>query len=245
MCNAAVARASNPVEVKEMTDSQSVMKYGHFSLRTLSPNMSRFADLPRYERKKAQTRERIYRAAMRLFAERGLAETTVDEIVAVADVAKGTFFNYFRSKEQVFAVFIEIQLSRVAEAVEEARKGESPIPTVLRRTFQRLAEEAGSKPHLARALVASIVGNDVARETVAAGMVEGRRLLSEILRLGQERGQVRRDRSVRAMSLAFQQAFFGTLVLWAIRPQAKLAKLLDATFDDYWTCIAARKGRPS
>ncbi len=226
-----------------MTDSQSIMSDGHSRARTLSDTTSELGKLPRYERKKALTRERIYRAALKLFAERGLGATTVDDIVAAADVAKGTFFNYFGTKEQVFSLFIEIQLAKVTKAVEEARKGRGGIHDVLHGAFQSLGEEVGSSPNLARALVSAILGNDVARETVAAGMAEGRRLLAEILAVGQKLGQVRGDRKADRMSLAFQQALFGAVVLWAISPQAKLATYLDASFQDYWTCIAPRKGR--
>ncbi len=179
---------------------------------------------------------------MKLFADRGLAANTVDQTVGAADVAKGTFFNYFRSKEEVFSLLIQIQLGRVAGAAEEARKGSQAIRDVLQRAFRDLGVEVGSSPHLARALISAMVGNEVARETVAAGMAEGRRWLSKILRLGQKRGQVRNERNSQGMSLAFQQALFGTLVLWAIRPQTKLTNLLDTSFEDYWACIEARKG---
>jgi hypothetical protein len=43
------------------------------------------------------------------------------------------------------------------------------------------------------------------------------------------------------MSMALQQAVFGTLVIWAIRPQVKLTKTLDTTFRDYWAGIAVRQ----
>ena len=225
-----------------MTDSQSTISYGHSPQVASLARPSEINQLPRYERKKAQTRERIYRAALKLFSERGLAATTVDQIVAVADVAKGTFFNYFRSKEEIFAFFIEIQLSKVAEAVEEAQKGKRNIRDVLHKAFERLGGEVGGSSNLARALVASVLGNEAACETVETGMADGRQLLGEILHLGQERGQVRGDRSVQAMSLAFQQALFGAVVLWGIHPQPKLATVLNAVFKDYWACIAAPKG---
>jgi AcrR family transcriptional regulator len=224
-----------------MTDSQPIMTYGQKVGIGSEAGASRVGELPRYERKKIQTRERIYRTALKLFAERGLAATTVDQITEVADVAKGTFFNYFRSKEQVFAYFIELQLAKVNEALEEVRKGR-PVRTVLRRAFRRLGGEVGTSPNLARALVAAVLGNEIARETVANGMAQGRQLLAHILTIAQAQGQVRGDRRAAAMSLAFQQAVFGALVVWAIRPRAKLATLLDAIFEDYWTCIGRRPG---
>jgi len=48
-----------------------------------------------------KTRERLVSAAMELFAKKGFDKTTVDEIVARAGVAKGTFYLYFKTKEEL------------------------------------------------------------------------------------------------------------------------------------------------
>src|ERR1700728_5211621 len=48
-------------------------------------------------------REELMDAAERLFLARGIAATSVDAIVAGADVAKGTFYLHFQSKEQLLA----------------------------------------------------------------------------------------------------------------------------------------------
>src|SRR3970282_1556780 len=64
-------------------------------------------ELTRRARKKEETKERIFQAALELFRQRGVAATTVEEICDRADVAKGTFFNYFPRKEAVFAFLTE------------------------------------------------------------------------------------------------------------------------------------------
>ena len=53
----------------------------------------------RWDRRREQTHRRLLSAAERLFRGQGFDATTVEEIADAADVAKGTFFNYFSSKE--------------------------------------------------------------------------------------------------------------------------------------------------
>ena len=69
----------------------------------------------RRERKKEETRRRIFDAAISLFRERGFETTTVDDITEKADVARGTFFNYFPRKEALLAYLSEERLSMAEE----------------------------------------------------------------------------------------------------------------------------------
>ncbi len=78
--------------------------------RPLCPHLSH----GRRERRSAETRERLFRAASDLFAKKGFSETTVEDITEAADVGKGTFFNYFPSKDHILLAFGEMQLAKLA-----------------------------------------------------------------------------------------------------------------------------------
>ena len=80
------------------------------------------------------------------FSERGFPHVTVEDITEAADVGKGTFFNYFESKDYVLSVMAEIQLGKVREALELGESGKQPIRAVFRHLMGRVAEEPGRSP---------------------------------------------------------------------------------------------------
>ena len=65
------------------------------------------AQTNRRERKKEETKSRILKAAFELFVQNGFEATTIDQIADLADIGKGTFYNYFSSKEAALDGFIE------------------------------------------------------------------------------------------------------------------------------------------
>lgn len=80
----------------------------------------------RRERKKQETRAALEQAALRLFAEKGYEQTTVEEIAEAADVAVRTFFRYFSSKQHVLFGDTVVGLLRRMRAELYARPRQEP-----------------------------------------------------------------------------------------------------------------------
>jgi len=80
------------------------------------------------ERKKAATRLAIHEAGLRLFAERGFAGTTVDDIAAAAGVSRATVFSYFPTKEEIVFGDAAMAVDRLAARLREG--DESTVATV-------------------------------------------------------------------------------------------------------------------
>lgn len=69
-------------------------------------------------------RDEILQAARAAFAERGYRETTLDDIAARAQVAKGTLYLYFDSKEAIFWQLLEAHIRGIYDrSVEAAGQG--------------------------------------------------------------------------------------------------------------------------
>ncbi|MDP9862610.1 MULTISPECIES: TetR/AcrR family transcriptional regulator [Streptosporangium] len=80
--------------------------------------------------RRAETRLRLFTAAVEVIAEQGYTAATVDAIAERAGVAKGTVFYNFGSKEALFAALLEHGIQRLADALGEADTGQAALDTL-------------------------------------------------------------------------------------------------------------------
>ena len=96
-------------------------------------------------RAKAANRQAILEAARRVFARIGYEATTVRDIIRETELAAGTFYNYFKSKEEVFEALADESTRRFRPVLrhvrEQATDFVSFIEGAYRAYFQFLADE--------------------------------------------------------------------------------------------------------
>ena len=161
----------------------------------------------RVERKKEVTRRKIVSAALALFKQHGFDAVTMEQIAAQADIARGTLYNYFPVKEAILSEFM-------AQAFRQ-RNPERLL---------RLRQLPGTRDRLTLVLSELIAGIQSEKEIFerylvyqVRNMVSLRRdarvpsgfdqLPVEIIRLGQEGGELRRDMPFDLLVALFEFAF--------------------------------------
>jgi len=110
-----------------------------------SSKIPKDSSLSRREIRRDKRRTRIRDAAFELFERQGFEATTIDQIAALADVGKGTFFNYFPTKQNVLTDYYTRLSAEFINNAENIKTGNAQkrfaklfhsIETTLRREGQ-------------------------------------------------------------------------------------------------------------
>ena len=124
------------------------MKPGKQAKSKISKPKSSVAVTGLRARKRQQTRERLTRAAMALFLERGFEATTLDDIAAAADVSRRSFFHYFASKEDVVFAWQE-EFTVALMAAVAARPASESMLTAAENAISAVARQVDAKDAIA------------------------------------------------------------------------------------------------
>jgi len=188
-------------------------------------------ELSRRERKKHETRQRLLEEALQLFREHGYDATTVEQIAAAADVAKGTFFNYFETKEAILQAIAEQRLRQLEQALLlEGGAPASPVAriklglTLVAKDFidnQLLVQELLTTAlHLHRPPLRPPSNSNV------------RDLLADLVAEAQAAGEIRADVNPIQLSGAIGALFFQQIMAWCCNDQSiPLGETLDQVVD--------------
>jgi AcrR family transcriptional regulator len=169
-------------------------------------------------RSRDEQSRRILGAAFALFSERGFEEVTMADVAEAAQVARGTVFNHFRSKQGLVDAITEQVLLAYRDMLDAALAREDvPTPVLVLALFDEMAKgieqsrrfQRGIFREIARLLLGFEEGGPAQRAN------EGNQArVVKLLARGQERGEIRGYERPERMASALGALSNGTITEW-------------------------------
>jgi len=139
---------------------------------------------------KRERRLDILRAARKCFATRGYHDTKIDDIVANAHVAKGTFYLYFRDKRSIFVELVDTLFTRLGGAILRVDT-EADVERQVRHNIRAVLAVLLDDPETTQILMSHAAGLDADFSSKIQSFYDGvKQLLRESLEDGQKEGIV-------------------------------------------------------
>ena len=143
---------------------------------------------------KGERRQQILNVARDVFAKRGYHAAKIDDIVAAAKVARGTFYLYFEDKRAIFEEIVDRAFTRLGMVItrvdtqDPSRSVEEQVKDNVRRIVAVLLEDRATT----KILLSDAVGLDPAFDRkLLVFYDEALKLIEESIREGQELGIVK------------------------------------------------------
>jgi len=170
---------------------------------------------PRTGRGRA-SRERIVARAAELFAEQGIAATSLDEVLAAAGAGKSQLYHYFRGRDELVEAAVGLRCAQVLAGLTQALGAVTSLAELERALagFADGYEQMGLPGCPIGSLAAEVAGrNEDARLQTAAAFDAWERLFADALERMRDRGELRADASPAALATALLASIEGGMVL--------------------------------
>ncbi|WP_333767253.1 TetR/AcrR family transcriptional regulator [Streptomyces sp. IBSBF 2435] len=176
----------------------------------------------RRERNKQRVRERLYSSAVELFVAKGYDHTSIDEIAERADVARGTFFNYFQRKEDIIAAWGERRRTALVTGLDAYGAFTPSAVARLQQCMAILVRINQEEPRLTAAMLTAWVkaGRPIFEEPYVA------EVFAKIVDSGVDRGELTPCMSPISVGNVLRDVYLGALYRWAHRPSDTLGTSL-------------------
>jgi AcrR family transcriptional regulator len=170
---------------------------------------------PRTGRGRA-SRERIVERAAELFAEQGVAATSLDEVLAAAGAGKSQLYHYFRGRHELVAAAVGLRCAQVLTELTQALGAVASLADLEQALagFADGYEQMGLPGCPIGSLAAEVAErNEDARLQTAAAFDAWERLFADALERMRDRGELRADASPAALATALLASIEGGMVL--------------------------------
>jgi TetR/AcrR family fatty acid metabolism transcriptional regulator len=168
-------------------------------------------------RRGGDKRERILRAAVKVFARSGFHATRVSEVAKAAGVADGTIYLYFKSKEELLVSLFEDRVRRLLDFMRDELPRLPTAAAKLRKVIEMQLGLLEGERDLAEVITVILrQSTKLLKEYAAPRFMEYLDAIARIVQSGQERGEFRSDVSPHLVARAAWGALDGVALTWAL-----------------------------
>jgi hypothetical protein len=104
-----------------------------------------------------------------------------------------------------------------------------------------MTEEPTRNPAVMRTLLQAFLSTTPVRTAIAVLQKRAHSLHTQIIALGQDRGEIRKDLPASELAHVFRQTIFGTVLIWSLSGDASLPSRIEAAFRVLWTGLSPRE----
>ena len=127
---------------------------------------------------KAERRQELLRAAREVFSAKGYHDAKIDDIVAIARVAKGTFYLYFADKRSIFVELVDTLFQRIGAAILKVDT-RSDVEEQVKHNIRAIVAALLDDPALTKILFSYAAGLDPAFVQAIRSFYDGSKALLE------------------------------------------------------------------
>ncbi|VVB85584.1 Nucleoid occlusion factor SlmA [uncultured archaeon] len=185
------------------------------------------------EKKKIETRNKIFEVSGRLFKEKGFEKVTVDEITREVGIAKGTFFNYFPTKTALLVYFGKQKEELIYKLIKNETKRSIPTKDKIKNIMVLVAKSNEKDKELTKLFVFEYLRHYGYEERRSHSL---NTILRELLEDGVKTGEVKNGIDVKRVAENLTAIYYYSLMewLWSNSDYSfseDISKKIDVLFD--------------
>jgi len=164
-----------------------------------------------------EKRDRILKAAVKVFAKSGFYATRVSEIAKAAGVADGTIYLYFKNKDDVLITIFEDGITRLLAILREVAESDEPFENRISRIIELQLGLLEDQRDLAEVITVNLrQSSRLLKQYAAPLFMQYIDVIAGVVREGQEQGAFRRDLNPRVVARSLFGALDAILLTWAL-----------------------------
>lgn len=185
------------------------------------------------ERKKLRQRQTIVRTTIDFIQTKGFDGTNIGEVAGALEISSATFYNYFKSKEDVLSYWVQIVWERLTREVVAGHESDRPVRELLYALNARTAKLLGPDRKLWRTIAEKNAWHPAQHSSLAGTGADAHAALTALIRLGQDRGELTDSVDAARIATLLDSVLVSTCEIWALERSGRrsLAERLNESLD--------------